>query len=328
MTEWKDQSGNGNHAEEPATSTPDHRPIFQSAGTGLNGHASLLFNVSGQTLPIRLEVPHNSMTSSDTMSVFAMARTTGTNTGVLVKKGQYILRVGVTSGVPVGVLSTNGGVTDVPIVANQFQLLSGTYDRAYRRVSNGVDFDLTAYTYAITADTLPLMIGTSTTAASSLYSFQGEIAELLVYNRGLSPGERQEVEAYLKRRYGTLGSSNLAFPLFSEWDMNNGGYAYSLKPKDISLTAAAGAQIYWTTDPNISTSEVEKWNVYRKPLRPYYTTSFRTFCRLDSQPSQVSPENSGIFALDPAKYPAPNNDATPPGIILEAPADAVDVTPP
>ena len=221
---------------------------------------------------------------------------------------------------PTGIMSTNGAVTPVvPIVAGQFQLLAGTHDGAWRRVSNGTTMQEAAAAIQLTRDTLPLFIGTNATTASA-NAFQGQIVELLVYNRGLSSGERQEVEGYLRRRYGDLGMPAPGPPVFAPSQMNAsaGGTYYADRPGEVALRSPGGLPIFWSTRPDLSDSQE-----YTRPIPVHYTTRIYAACRLNGRSSPVV---AGTFHLDPVRYPAPG--AGPPNITLEKPTTASPVSNP
>ena len=318
---WKDQSGNANDAVAPAPAIPDHRPsLFGLYGAGLHGHSVVEFNKPGGTLPVRLTVPHNATIDSGTMSFFAVARKTGANNGILIKKGGGILRMGGTAAAPTGIMSTNGAVTPVvPIIADQFQLLSGTHDGAWRRVSNGAIMQEAASAIQLTRDTLPLFIGTNATTASTS-AFQGQIVELLVYNRGLSSAERLEVEGYLRRRYSDLGMPAPEPPVFAPLQMNasSGGTYYAARPGEVALFSPGGLPIFWSTRPDLADSQE-----YTRPIPVHYTTRIYAACRLNGRSSPVV---VGTFYLDPSRYPAPGTG--PPNITLEKPTTASPVSNP
>jgi hypothetical protein len=171
----------------------------------------------------------------------------------------------------------------------------------------------------LTRDTLPLFIGTNATTAST-NAFQGQIVELLVYNRGLSSAERQEVEGYLRRRYGDLGMAAPEPPVFAPSQMNasSGGTYFAARPGEVALHSPGGLPIFWSTRPDLADSQE-----YTRPIPVCYTTRIYAACRLNGRSSPVV---VGTFYLDPSRYPAPGSG--PPNITLEKPTTASPVSNP
>lgn len=323
---WRDQSGLGNDAVGPQNI--NHRPQWVSGVDGLSGPV-VKFSEPGSTLPVRLEVPNQPSLNTGTMTMIAVARKTGTSSGIVGKKGGLILRLGGTvSGgsvpLPQVIVSTNGVASQVGIASGQFNMVSGSYDGAYRRVSNGATSVSKAYASQLTRDSLPLFIGPNAGAAatSSAAALQGEVAELLVFNRGLSTSEIQEVELYLGSRHGRLVAPELAAPEFWPNPGSSGGTFVLSEPEEIGLYGPEGATIYWTDDPLLTQESLGQWQVYQQPMPVFYTRTFRAFCREDGQPSRTSGVVQGTFWLDPEKYPAPQpqeGDDEPPVITLQKP---------
>lgn len=322
VSKWRDQSGKGNDAVAPEALA--HQPTYLADGTGITGHPALQFNVTGGTLPIHLEVPAIADIDTGVVSFFAIARKAGTNNGVIAKRGGGELRMAGTAAAPTGVMATNNVESaSIPITANQYVLLAGTYDGAYRRISNGYLADTEAYTIALTAGSA-LMIGAEVKTTNG-YALQGEIAELLVYNRGLSSSEREEVEGYLARRYPQVRLPVLPSPIFVPSAMNggaSGGTHYATEPGTVVLYSPGGGRIYWVAPPLVD------WQLYQKPIPVFHTTTIHAKTVGESW---ESPAVMGTFHLDPLKYPAPTpavGDTTPPVLRLDNPTNAVEITNP
>ena len=76
----------------------------------------------------------------------------------------------------------------------------GVYNQtAAQLYVNGILDESTAYTAPlVTVNTGPVSIG----GESAGYSLDGDIAEVLIFNTGLTTAQREQVEAYLYQRYG------------------------------------------------------------------------------------------------------------------------------
>lgn len=75
-------------------------------------------------------------------------------------------------------------------------------------------------------------------SSNSGYLFDGEVAEVLIYNRVLTDAERQSVEIYFANRYQATAVAPTLAPA-------PGLYS---SPVAVTITAVAGAEIYSTTD--------------------------------------------------------------------------------
>lgn len=93
-------------------------------------------------------------------------------------------------------------------------------------------------------------IGKAFTAANY---YQGEIAEMIIYNRALSSDERAGLNAYAKSRYNLGLTPGLAAPTITP---PSSVYVPTTEHPDleISISAAPGAQVYYTTNGSTPTS--------------------------------------------------------------------------
>src|SRR5262249_42097860 len=78
-------------------------------------------------------------------------------------------------------------------------------------------------------------LGANSSASSF---FDGQIAEVLVYNRALTASERASVEGYLYARYAITVTPPIISP----------GTGVYVDAPTVSLASDPGAQIYYTTD--------------------------------------------------------------------------------
>lgn len=335
---WSDQSGLANDAMPPVGAT--YRATYVTNPVGTVSMPVVRFNEAGYTQPVSLQIPHDSIrfpdaqTTFQTMSAIAVVRKLGINSGgLIVKKGGYQLRVSGTEAAPTASMQINAETTwiTVPIRGNTFEAISGSYDRVIRRVSNSETVATGAATAATSQDTNPIFIGASATGTNAA-NLQGEIAELLIYNRGLSASESQQMERYLQNEYGIFNASQVTiekphfFPAVVESTLALAA------PQEVGLSASPGLEIYYTTDPALaSTPSHTTWTPYAQPIQVGHSATITAFCRRPGTDPVNGPTTWATFTLDPVKYPAPVNnssDSTPPTITLEKPTNATLITTP
>lgn len=334
VSRWSDQSGLGNDAVAPSAGAS---PYFVTDPQGATGLPVIRFNEAGLTAPLSLRIPHplrypGETSNFETMSVLAVTRKLGTNNSLLLKKGGYQLRLAGTATAPRGSLMVNGMTAlTIPIRQNAFESITSTYDRVLRRISNGESMATANGTAAVTQDSNPLFIGSNVNTASSS-NLQGEVAEIIIYNTGLSEAERQQMESYLRGNYGIYNPSLaiVSKPYFSPGGVTDGSVALDL-PGRVAIVSQPGSVTYYTSDADlINAPSTSTWTRYTQPIYVGYTTTLAAFSRVEG----LEPVNSAIslvtFELDELKYPGPvidENDMTPPTVILEKPTNAVPITP-
>lgn len=330
---WEDQSGLANHAV-PLSDTLRPTQILNSAH--LNDAPVIRFNSVGGTDGIGLKLAHplklqNGAVGLNQMSVVAVVRKTGTNNGIVAKKGGYWLRVSEAAGLPAALWRTNETSMSVPIRQDEFEVITATYDQATKKLSNGSTIKQANFTQAVTQDALSLFIG-ATSPTSAVTHLQGEIAELLFFSRGLSDAEIGQIEMDLKEDYAVTGPLEVkaAPPRFVP-----GTVAATTeldKPQQVVLVGGHETIVYYTTDPALSSSPSSStWTPYTGPVTVNHTTTIWAFCvSLKAALSNSDPVYA-TFELDALKYPAPtmdSGDVTPPVITLEKPTNAVEIITP
>jgi len=191
ISQWSDQSGNGNNAFQAAAG---NRPTLVS--NALNGKPVVRFNGANQWLATA-----NVVTTSQQYSMFVVC------TLDLSKPiGPFYNGDSSTSGW--GLYRRNlanygllyGGTDFLEFGATQgsgFQLLEATRD------GSGTTFYVGGQQSGGTSSVAPgAPAGVATVGGvRSDESFHGDVAEVLVYNRALYPNERQQVEQYLRSKY-------------------------------------------------------------------------------------------------------------------------------
>jgi hypothetical protein len=139
--------------------------------------------------------------------------------------------------------------------------------------------------------------------------FQGNIAEVMVYNYYNDATTLRNIESYLLQKYQPLNAATPP-PIFS----TAGGTLSA--PTQVALTAEGNANIYVTTDGSVPTTAS---TLYSQPLNVSYTQTVKAIAVGRSQ-SAVS---SATYTLDSTAWPAPNaGDMAPPQIQLQLPTNS------
>ncbi|HET6401538.1 MAG TPA: LamG-like jellyroll fold domain-containing protein [Candidatus Kapabacteria bacterium] len=93
-------------------------------------------------------------------------------------------------------------VSSVPVWPNGFSVITALYDQAYQYASLSVNGQEVDSSWVLSTSDSTLFIG----SYSGGYFLQGEIEEVLLYNRELTPTERDSLDEYLMNRYGIAQS--------------------------------------------------------------------------------------------------------------------------
>jgi chitodextrinase len=201
VANWSDQSGNSNDAIQ---NTAGNQPIFHTSV--LNGRPVVTF--TGGTAKNHLSIADDSSLSVTRVSMIAVIRrSSGTGVAVVAEKYTagtgpgYSLRMQTVTTAR-SIINSNNATTNAnanPISLNSFVLLASVYDQAANAVFvNGAAAASNSYTTAINTPAGSLYVGGQPTQNS----FDGDIAELLIYGRGLTVAERHNIEAYIYFKYG------------------------------------------------------------------------------------------------------------------------------
>lgn len=301
---WADQSGNGNDATQ---GTVGNRPTYQA--NVINGQPVVRFTGSSAHY---LSVPNVSALNPERVSVVAVVkRASGTSSAVIAGKGTgYSLRM---SNLSTANSYINGNVANnsTSVTSGAFNVLAAVYNQATNEIySNGSAGTPTSYTTAIPTNTTALTVG----GLGTSNNFDGDIAEVLIYDRPLSEGERSVLEVSLLAKYGiyvpTLASPVLSLP----------AGALS-EPSQVAITAPTGATIYYTLD---GTTPTTSSLLYTGPIHVAYS---RTIKAIAVQSGFLSSAVTSVgYTLDDNLWPAPVNnpsDTTGPVINLQLPVNAL-----
>ncbi len=258
---WQDQSGNNFDADQ--TTTAGSRPIFSSGL--INGNPALVFDGTNDYFPISSLSYATSGALSD-FTIYAILTTTNTGEGVILSydRNEYFrFASDHNNDTGFGLSTTNtSAATDDFNATSAIEIdgvphiLGGSFNSATAGVNKFLYFDGTVNN-SIDAGTLAT--GTGTTrfgfigVGSEATTFdgpqgptnylEGGFAEMIYYERELTPAERQSVESYLALKYGITLSTDFdgdAVALETGGGVNEGDYVSS-----------AGTPI-WDADVNSS----------------------------------------------------------------------------
>jgi hypothetical protein len=203
LSVWKDQSGNGNQAEQ-ATST--NRPTIERGV--LNGYDAFYFD--GVNDYINLPIPADLNIQNSSYEIFIVMQSKLTHTGV-----EFLLAGGIEN----YELHTNGsgGMRYIPRNGQYIDVGSaGDYTDQNTHLINlrasGSNAELvmdqvtsqSSGTSGISSDNTQLRIGSR---ASGILYYDGYIAEVIIYSDTLSVTDRTSVEDYLDAKYFTTNTA-------------------------------------------------------------------------------------------------------------------------
>ncbi|OEJ98688.1 hypothetical protein A8C32_05685 [Flavivirga aquatica] len=203
---WLDKSGNSNDATQ---ATVPNQPLFDA--TAINFNPMVHFDGTNHEM-LATTAPNS------TMTIFAVAEGTFSTTKNLLDfnagaTGSIVLEQTASTtlqsryfngATPTGVITTT--IADAtPFLAN--------YDFVANSNSELFSGGVTQGTAATNAYTLPASVttGIGTDPNDINRRWDGGIAELIVYNKSITSGERDQIESYLAIKYGmTLGANGIS----------------------------------------------------------------------------------------------------------------------
>jgi hypothetical protein len=138
--------------------------------------------------------------------------------------------------------------------------------------------------------------------------FNGEIAEILLYSRGVTASEQAAIEGYLINKYQALNANTVAAPTISVAAGTLTG------PTQVAIEAPAGATVYWT---NSGATPTTSSNAYTQPLSVNYTQTIKAIAVINGVQSSVA---SAAYTLNSTQWPAPSaTDTTPLQLNIQLP---------
>jgi len=197
---WRDYSNNGNDALQASAA---NQPTVVSNQVG--GQPVVRFDGTNDFLNIADAA--SLKPEKLTMYIVGKQSSGGTSGAVLFKSdsttyanGYGVVREGSANAFGFYVNSNATTKSTGTIPANNYFLAQTSYDKVRATMMvNGQSFTPVTYNVAFTHSVQPLKIGGS---GAATYSFGGDIAEVLMFDRQLSLAEQASVEKYLSTRYG------------------------------------------------------------------------------------------------------------------------------
>lgn len=129
--------------------------------------------------------------------------------------------------------------------------------------------------------------------------YNGQIAEMLLWNRQLTPAERAAVEGYLLSKYQMPSTNSVLTPTFSVATLT----IFS-EPSQVAIAGPTGAKIYVTQDGSTPTTSSQE---YTKPVFVMWSQTVKAIAVLNGVSSSVA---TASYTLDSTKWPAPSPSDT------------------
>jgi len=206
ITDWEDQSENGNNA-----TAPDTYPTF--IASSINSKPAISFNNDGSFM----QIPENNIGNDGNISIFVVLNYSAG--AILLNKGdaatfaQTVWEITTSNGfgfvdnveswntVPISIPQ------DVPVLLEAFSS-AGVSQIAYNGTNSGSPSTANGNFNSLSQY---IGIGGGGTNGQSTTSLDARIAEIIIYNRSLNTSERQEVENYLANKYEIFTVFNNTF---------------------------------------------------------------------------------------------------------------------
>ncbi len=236
VTSWIDQSGKSNNASQ---STSSARPIFVSSA--VNSKPALQFNGDDS-----LFIPPTSDLRPQSVTVFVVGQNTDSGNsyrtffrggGDSDSEGYGLLKRSSGTEMRFNINGNNGtgNFATATVPTNSFGIMTGRYDQS----------QITFYLNGIVAGTTPNTIGITSydsvagnfigSSGSGVY-LQGQIAEVLVFNRALTDSERSTVDLYLYQRYNIGSAPSLVAPSLPPSNIASGPFSLAIPAHPMGAT--------------------------------------------------------------------------------------------
>ena len=265
---WEDQSGHGNDAVQ---STGTSQPSLQT--NQLNRLPVLRFDGTNDYL----SVARAATIEPSTITIAAVAKHTGGGTSdyaVVAVKGNAWTSAGY------GLLRQSTGnarafinhYTNTQVTASwpssSWNVLMNRYDgTAVKLFQNGAETASHTTSTTMAHENLPLYLG----GRAGSYQLQGDIAEVILFNRALSATERKEIDAYFFQKYN-LGTQPALSLSAGDLLVSPGIYSST---QGVQLTVPAGATVYYTTDGSEPTEGTGTSILYTGAISVSSTTTLK-----------------------------------------------------
>ncbi len=274
VAQWNDQSGNTAHA----ICTPTiYRPTYVT--NVINGKPVVRFTNN------YLQTPNIDLSTTDKTDMYVVYKSVAPNTNweIVAEHGaDYNTIVGFNllentqsqayNGMFAGMSGGGYNHKDYPFKANEFKIVNTSFDKAAAANAkvnlriNSKDITLYDQPSAASSGTFannPLYIGNR--GSNLAYPLSGDIAEIILYNRKLTPAEKTTIETYLNTKYNITCNVNTPLPGSGNClQMGNFG-AFAQDGADIDFGSNDFTVEFWTIKraltSTVSNSQcVNKWN--------------------------------------------------------------------
>ena len=312
VTSWSDVSGSGN----TATGVSSHYPTLVT--DAINGLPAVSF-ASGSSQ--YLQLPTIANLSAGGASVFAVVNPASVTAGARVLDcgngaASDNLELQLTSSTGAALYVYDGGTSSSvtgpsALTLNNWQLLEGidTGSSTATLYTNGVQQAQNASMQNLqSVSRADNYVGQG--SAGGNY-FNGQLAELLVYNRNLSASEQASVEGYLENKYFLLNVNTTPAPTISV------AAGTLTAPSMVALEGPAAAEMFYTTNGTTPTTSSTQ---YTGPILVNQTETVKAIAVISGVSSSVA---SAAYTLNSTQYPAPGTTSTPVKLNLQLPGASI-----
>ncbi len=313
---WVDMSGNASR-NDATQSTSGNRPTL--VADAINDEQAVSFDGSNDYMILTSGL--SDLTAG--MSIFAVVKPVGTGTATVVTAGNSgpanmaSLQTINTQAKFNAYNSTTASNVTTPtssVVLGNFQLIDVVHD-------GSASADLSVKSISRVVGTVQNLTNTSRaqnylgTDGSISTFFSGQIAELLIYDRGVTISEAADIRAYLTNKFQLLTATSTPDPLLSA------GTGTLDHPTGIGIASNNDAEVWYTLDGTTPSAGGGTSVQYTGPVWISYTRTLKAIAVAKGVSSNVV---SATYTLDSVRYPAPDpSDTRPLNINLQLPTTAI-----